>query len=116
MFHEDVEKLVEGEEEESDGTEFADLVLHSDEDIGDRLDPESHKENSEMIDDDDDGDEMKDDKKDDDDNDDDDQDDHALIRNRRMGSSEIRTKKMQTPTSSPSRSPRKDLSSDKTIT
>ncbi|GJU43504.1 retrovirus-related pol polyprotein from transposon TNT 1-94 [Tanacetum coccineum] len=46
-------KLVEGEEEESDGTEFADLVLHSDEDVGDRLDLGSHKENPEMIDDDD---------------------------------------------------------------
>ncbi|GKA94551.1 hypothetical protein Tco_0816589 [Tanacetum coccineum] len=115
ILEEDVDKIVEGEDEESYASEFKDPVLLDEENSGTRIEPGSHKDNSKEVDDDD-GDEMKDDKKDDDDNDDDDQDDHALIRNRRMGSSEIRTKKMQTPTSSPSRSPRKDLSSDKTIT
>ncbi|GJR74893.1 hypothetical protein Tco_0087258 [Tanacetum coccineum] len=55
-----------------------------------------------------------DDKKDDND-DDDDYDDHALIRNRGMGSSEIRNEKMQTTIPSPPRSPKKDLSSNKAI-
>ncbi|GJR15963.1 hypothetical protein Tco_0798615 [Tanacetum coccineum] len=70
-LEEDVEKIVEGEEE-YDGTEFADMVLLSDEDSGGRLEPESHKENPEKNDDD----EKKDDNKDDDD----DHDDHALIK------------------------------------
>ncbi|GKA21598.1 hypothetical protein Tco_0701587 [Tanacetum coccineum] len=77
LLEEDIEKLVDGEDD-LDGTKFADTVLLSDEDSGDRIEPESHKENPKKIDDDDDG--RKDDKKDDDDNDDDDQDDHALIR------------------------------------
>nr|GEU37009.1 hypothetical protein [Tanacetum cinerariifolium] len=63
-------------EEESDGTEFADTVLLSDEDSGDRLEPESHKENPKKIDDDD---QTKDEKHDDVN---DDHDDHALIRTR----------------------------------
>ncbi|GJW94111.1 hypothetical protein Tco_0173783 [Tanacetum coccineum] len=75
---------------------------------GTRIEPVSHKDNSEEVDDDD---ETKDDEKDDDD----DQDDHALIRTRKLGSLEIRTEKMQTPTSSPPRSIGKDLSSDKAI-
>ncbi|GJW03316.1 ribonuclease H-like domain-containing protein [Tanacetum coccineum] len=53
----------------------------------------------------------KDDKKIDDD--DDDHDDHTLIRIQVMGSSEITTKKMQTPIPSPPRSHKTDLSSDK---
>ncbi|GKB55377.1 hypothetical protein Tco_0906130 [Tanacetum coccineum] len=105
-LEEDVEKIVEGEEE-YDGTEFADMVLLSDEDSGGMLEPESHKENPEKNDDD----EKKDDKKDDDD----DHDDHALIRTRVTGSLEIRTEKTQTPISSPPRSPMTDLSSDKEI-
>ncbi|GKE91883.1 hypothetical protein Tco_1572978 [Tanacetum coccineum] len=91
MLDEDVEKLVEGEEEASHGTEFADMVFFSDEDFGDRLEPRSHNENQEKNDDD--ADEKKDDKKDDDD-DNDDNDDHALIRTRVSGSMEIRTEKM----------------------
>nr|GEX98832.1 hypothetical protein [Tanacetum cinerariifolium] len=77
ILDEDVEKLVEGEEEESDSIDYADTVLLSDEDFSDRLELESHKDKSKKINYDDD-DENKDDKKDDDDNDDD--DDHALIR------------------------------------
>ncbi|GKE19219.1 hypothetical protein Tco_1426796, partial [Tanacetum coccineum] len=106
ILEDDVEKLVEGEEE-SDGTEFADTVLFSNEDSGDRIEPESHKENPKKND----VDKKKDDKKDD--NDDDDNDDLALIRTRVTGSSEIRREKMRTPIPSPPRSPRTDLSSDK---
>ncbi|GKE84632.1 hypothetical protein Tco_1558374 [Tanacetum coccineum] len=77
MFEEDVENLVEGEEE-FDGTEFAEMVLLSDEDFGDRLEPRSHKENTKKNDNDNDDDEKKDDKKDDDD-DNDDHDCNTLI-------------------------------------
>ncbi|GJV36912.1 hypothetical protein Tco_1409389 [Tanacetum coccineum] len=94
ILEEDVEKLVKGEDE-SDGNEFADTVLLSDEDFGNRLEPGSHKENPKKINDDD---KTKDDKHDDaKDDDDDDHKDLALIRTQRMGSSEIRTEKMQTP-------------------
>nr|GEU31821.1 hypothetical protein [Tanacetum cinerariifolium] len=85
--------------------------------------PRSHKENLVEVDDDDEEEANKDDNKDDDDddnndddnNDDDHHDDQSLIRNRRMGSSKIRTEKTQTPIPSPPRSPRKDLFSDKDI-
>ncbi|GKC03456.1 hypothetical protein Tco_0995066 [Tanacetum coccineum] len=111
ILEDDVEKLVEGEEE-SDGTEFDDTVLFSNEDSSDRIEPESHKENPKKNDDED-VDKKKDDKKDaNDDNDDDDNDDLALIRTRVTGSSEIRREKMQTPIPSPPRSPRTDLSSN----
>ncbi|GKB77461.1 hypothetical protein Tco_0944356 [Tanacetum coccineum] len=110
MLDEDVEKLVEGEEEESDGIDFADTVLLSDEDFGDRLEPGSHKDKPKEINDDDD--EKKDDKKGDDDNDD---NDHAFIRTRESGSSKIKTEKIQTPIPSSPRSFRTDLSSDKAI-
>ncbi|GJZ29548.1 hypothetical protein Tco_0574195 [Tanacetum coccineum] len=113
ILEEDVDKILEGEDEESYASEFAEMVLLDKEDSGTRLEPESHKENLKEVDDDDDEDETKDDKKDDND---DDQDDHALIRNKRVCSLEIRNEKMQTPTSSPPRSPRKDLSLNKTIT
>ncbi|GJW87185.1 hypothetical protein Tco_0162525 [Tanacetum coccineum] len=104
-----VEKIVEGDDEESYASEFVDTILLDEEDFDNRIKPKSHKDNLEEVDDDDD--ETKDEKKDvDDDNKDDDQDDHAFIRNQRMGSSKIRTKKMQTPTPSPPRSPKKDLS------
>ncbi|GKE22045.1 hypothetical protein Tco_1433557 [Tanacetum coccineum] len=105
MLDEDVEKLVDGEEE-YDGIDCVDTVILSDEDSLDRLELESHKENPEKNDDD----KKKNDKKDDDDNDD---DDHALIRNRVTGSSDIKTEKRQTPISSPPKSPKTDLSSNK---
>ncbi|GKE23736.1 hypothetical protein Tco_1435248, partial [Tanacetum coccineum] len=79
------------------------------------LEPESHKENLETIDDDDEEEDKKDDNKDDDGDDNDDHDDHALISTQRLGSSKNRNEKMQTPILSPHRSPRTDLSSDKTI-
>ncbi|GJT39278.1 hypothetical protein Tco_0939143 [Tanacetum coccineum] len=102
------------EKDESNGDEFANTILLSDEDSGDRIEPESHKDKPEEIVDDEkkDDDDKHDDAKDD--NDDDDHDDHLLIRTQRTGSSEIRTQKMQTPIPSPPRSPRTDLSSDKT--
>nr|GEV46547.1 hypothetical protein [Tanacetum cinerariifolium] len=81
MLEDDVEKLVD-EDEESNGTEFADTILFSDDDFDDSLNPKSHKENLDKNDNDD---EKKDDKKDDDDDDNDDDDDHgdhALIRTR----------------------------------
>ncbi|GJV27926.1 ribonuclease H-like domain-containing protein [Tanacetum coccineum] len=111
LLKEDVEKIVEGEDEDSYASKFADSVFLNKEDTSARLEPESHKENPEIVDDDDDDvNEKKDDKKDDDNDDnDDDNDNHydqALVRNKRTGSSEIRT---------PPRSPRTDLSSDKTI-
>ncbi|GJS12259.1 hypothetical protein Tco_0369055 [Tanacetum coccineum] len=102
ILEENAKKLVEGEEE-SIGSDFADTVLLSDEDSGNRLEPRSHKENPKEVDDDDKAkddklDEDKDDNKDDDDNDnDDDHNDHLLIKTRKTGSSEIKTEKMQTP-------------------
>ncbi|GKF40775.1 hypothetical protein Tco_0124117 [Tanacetum coccineum] len=96
MLEEDVEKLVD-EDEESNGTEFADMVLFSDDNFSDSLKLGSYKENPSKNDNDD----------------DDNHDDHALIRTRVTGSSEIRTEKMQTPIPSPLRSPRTDLSSDR---
>ncbi|GKC16796.1 hypothetical protein Tco_1013578 [Tanacetum coccineum] len=81
----------------------------------DSLEPESHKENLETIDDEEEEEEKKNDNKDDDGDDNDDHDDHALISTQRLGSSKNRNEKMQTPILSPHRSPRTDLSSDKTI-
>ncbi|GKC67034.1 hypothetical protein Tco_1099632 [Tanacetum coccineum] len=85
------------------------MVLLSDEDSSDRIEPESHKDKPKEINDDD------DEKNDDDDDDDDDHDVHLLIRTQVTGSLEIRTEKMHTPIPSPSRSPRTDLSSDMAI-
>ncbi|GKE86067.1 hypothetical protein Tco_1559809, partial [Tanacetum coccineum] len=68
-----------------------------DEDTGTRIDPECHKENLKTVDEDNDVDDKVDEKKDDDDNDDDDNDDHndhTLVKNKVMGSSEVRNEKM----------------------
>ncbi|GKE02935.1 hypothetical protein Tco_1390918, partial [Tanacetum coccineum] len=118
ILEEDVDKIVEGEDEESYANEFIDIVLLDEEDFGNKIEPRSHKENLKEVDDDDDDEEEeeKDDKNNNnDDDDDDDHNDYALVRTRVSGSSKIRTEKMQTPTSSPPRSFRKDLSLDKTI-
>ncbi|GJS13012.1 hypothetical protein Tco_0407484 [Tanacetum coccineum] len=116
---EDMEKLVEGKDEESYPSKFADFVFLDDKDTGNRIEPRSHKENPEIVDDDDDEEEeeKKDDEKDDvnDDNDNDDYDDQALVRNKKMGSSEDKNEKMQIPIPSPPRSPSIDLSLDKNI-
>ncbi|GKG07434.1 hypothetical protein Tco_0330403, partial [Tanacetum coccineum] len=67
ILEEDVDKIVEGKDEESYASEFADSIFLDEEDFGTRLEPESHKENLEEVDDDDDDKkENKDDKKDDD--------------------------------------------------
>ncbi|GJU13049.1 hypothetical protein Tco_1135445 [Tanacetum coccineum] len=71
-LNEDVDKLVKGENEESDGTEFTDRVFQSDDDFGDRIEPGSRKDKPEEVVVDDDDMEKKHDKKDDDDEDDDD--------------------------------------------
>ncbi|GKA33964.1 hypothetical protein Tco_0720393 [Tanacetum coccineum] len=90
ILDEDVDKIVEGEDEESYASEFVDSVFLDEEDTDDKKD-------------------------DDNDDDNDDHDDHALVRNKKTGSLEDRTKKMQTPIPSPPRSPRTDLSLDKII-
>ncbi|GKA29182.1 hypothetical protein Tco_0715427 [Tanacetum coccineum] len=87
------------------------LMLLSDKDSGDGIDPKSHKEKLEEIVDDDD-DEKDDDKHDDAKDDKDDDDDQFLIRTQRIGSLEIRTKKMQTHIPSPPISFRTALSLD----
>nr|GEW32502.1 retrovirus-related Pol polyprotein from transposon TNT 1-94 [Tanacetum cinerariifolium] len=71
------------------------------------------KENPKTVDDDD-----ENEKKDGDDKKDDDNDDHTkhtLVRDQEMGSMETRKEKIHTPISSPTRPPRKNLSSDKTL-
>ncbi|GJX13063.1 hypothetical protein Tco_0204821 [Tanacetum coccineum] len=114
ILEEDVDKIIEGEYEESYASKFANSIFLDEEDFDTRIEPGSHKENLEKVVDDDE--EKKDNKKDDDDDENDDHDDHALIKTQRMGSSEIGNEKMQTPIPSPPRSPRKDTSLDKTIT
>ncbi|GKD72467.1 hypothetical protein Tco_1330749, partial [Tanacetum coccineum] len=119
LVEEDIEKIVKGkDDEESYASEFGDSVFNDDEDdSGTRIEPGSHKENPENIDDDDENDkEKKDEKKDDyKDKDNDDHTDHTLVRTQATGSMEIRKEKLQTPIPSPSRSPRKNLSSDKNL-
>ncbi|GKF14040.1 hypothetical protein Tco_0055502, partial [Tanacetum coccineum] len=98
LLEEDIEKIVEGEDEESYASVFTDSVFQDNDDTDTRLERGSHKKNPKTIDDDDDVDkEKKDDEKDDNDdnndnNDDgnDDHDDHALVRNKVSGSLETR--------------------------
>ncbi|GKC06358.1 hypothetical protein Tco_0997968 [Tanacetum coccineum] len=119
--------MVEGEEdEESYESEFANSILNDNvDDSGTRIELGSHKENPEVIDDDNvnkikkKNDDRKDEtveKMDDaEEKDNDDHTDHSLIEPQETGSKEIRNEKMQTPIFTPIRSPRKDLSLDKTI-
>ncbi|GJW64478.1 retrovirus-related pol polyprotein from transposon TNT 1-94 [Tanacetum coccineum] len=90
-------QVVEGDEDvESYADKFAASIIHDDVDeSGDRIEPESHKENPEHVDDDN---EKEEEKKDDE-----------------MGSLEIRTEKMQTPIPTTPRSPRINLSLNKHI-
>ncbi|GKD02413.1 hypothetical protein Tco_1177387 [Tanacetum coccineum] len=85
-------------------SKFAASMINDDgDDSGTRIEPESHKENPEVIDDDDvNDDDQKDKKKDD-------------VGIHEMGGLENRTEKTQTPISTTPRSPRINLSSDKTI-
>nr|GEV41747.1 hypothetical protein [Tanacetum cinerariifolium] len=127
---EEIDKMVEGEEdEESYATEFADSMFNDDDDFGTRIEPGSHKKNLKVVDDDyvtkkkddkKDEDKEKDDdvEKTDDDADEkdiDDHTDHTLVRTHAKGSIETRNEQMQTPIPTLNRSPRKDLSSNKTI-
>ncbi|GJR27182.1 retrovirus-related pol polyprotein from transposon TNT 1-94 [Tanacetum coccineum] len=94
-------QVVEGEkDEESYVDKFAASILHDDvDDYGDRIESESHKEHPKVIDyDDENKEEKKDEKKDDE-----------------IGSLENRIEKMQTPIPTISRSPRINLSLNKTF-
>ncbi|GJW47384.1 hypothetical protein Tco_0079030, partial [Tanacetum coccineum] len=90
--------------EESYASKFAASMLHDDvDDSGNRLESGSHKENPEHVDDDDENEkDKKDEKKDD-------------VGTYEMGSLENMTEKMQTPIPTTPRSPRINLSLDKTI-
>ncbi|GJV25283.1 hypothetical protein Tco_1377978 [Tanacetum coccineum] len=112
IMEEDIDKMVDGEDEKSYASEYADSVFQDDEDgFGIRIDTGSHKEHPKTVNDDDV--EEKNDDKNDDDNDD--HTNHTLVTTQVTGSSETRKEKMQTPIPSPHRSPRTDLSSDKTL-
>ncbi|GJV43098.1 hypothetical protein Tco_1427634 [Tanacetum coccineum] len=108
MFkQEEIDKLVDGDEdEESYASAFADSMINNDDDdIGSKLEPGSHKEYPEHVSDDD---EMKSAKK-----------NNEVVTEIEVvdmsGSQEIRKEQKQTPIPSLIRSPRNDLSSDKTI-
>ncbi|GJW31724.1 hypothetical protein Tco_0051756 [Tanacetum coccineum] len=102
--------MVEGEKnKESYASEFANSMFNDDDDSGTRIEPKSHKENPKIVVDDDDETEKekKIDKDDEKENDDEKTDETCSM--------ETRKEKMQTPIPSPTRSHRKNLSSDKTI-
>ncbi|GJZ67362.1 hypothetical protein Tco_0630602 [Tanacetum coccineum] len=124
---EEIEKMVEGDEDkESYASEFANSMLNDDvDDFGTRIEPGSHKENPKVVDDDDVNDKEKQDESKDNnvekindaakEKDNDDHTNHTLVRTHATDSMEAMNEKMQTPIPTPNRSPRKDLSSDKTI-
>ncbi|GJU90584.1 retrovirus-related pol polyprotein from transposon TNT 1-94 [Tanacetum coccineum] len=108
LEEEEIAKMVEGDEdEESLASEFADSMLNDD-DSGTRIEPGSHKEHPETVDDDKTEKEKKDDETNDEKANDDEKKDET-------GSMETRKEKIQTLIPSPTRSPRKNLSSDKTL-
>nr|GEW31187.1 hypothetical protein [Tanacetum cinerariifolium] len=97
--------------EQSYASEFLDLMFQDDDDdSGTRTEPGIHKEHPKIIDDDDDKPEKE--KKDDEMNDENVNDDEKKDE---TGSMKTRKEKMQTPIPSPTRSLRKNLSSDKTL-
>ncbi|GJY19746.1 hypothetical protein Tco_0391237 [Tanacetum coccineum] len=115
-----------GEDEESYASEFDDSLFNDDDDSGTRIEPESHKENLEVVDEDEVNDKVKQDVKKvmmletnqmtaAKEKDNDDHIDHTLFGTHVTGSMETRNEQMQTPIPTPTRSPREDLSSDKTI-
>nr|GEY68022.1 hypothetical protein [Tanacetum cinerariifolium] len=123
LAEEEIEKMVEGEEdEESYASEFADSMFNDDDDFGTRIEPKSHKENPKVVDKDEVNDKVNQDEKKNDDaekmddaakeKDNDDHIDHTLVGS---GSMETRNEQMQTSILTPTRYPRKDLSSNKTI-
>nr|GEZ88249.1 hypothetical protein [Tanacetum cinerariifolium]GEZ88276.1 hypothetical protein [Tanacetum cinerariifolium] len=110
---------------ESYATEFSDSMLNDDVDDSDtRIEPGSYKENPKVVVDENVS-KKTDDKKDDDEVNDDDvkktnevaeeneNDDHTLVGTRATSSMETRNEQMHTPIPTPTRSPRKNLSSDK---
>ncbi|GJR10913.1 hypothetical protein Tco_0793565 [Tanacetum coccineum] len=119
ILEEDIAKMVDGKNEESYSSEFAYSIFQDDDDdSSNRIEPRSHKKNPKTVDVDDENEkEKKDDKKDDDNDDDnnDDHTDHTLVKAQMAGSLETRNKKMQTLIPSPPRSPRTNLSSDKSL-
>nr|GEW38920.1 hypothetical protein [Tanacetum cinerariifolium] len=128
---EEIEKMVEGKEDkESYASKFADSMLNDDvDDSGTRIEPMSHKENLEVVANDDVSKKNDDEKYEDEVNDDDvekvddaaeekyneDHSNHTLVRTHATGSMETGNEQMQTSISTPTRSLRKDLSSDKII-
>nr|GFC22447.1 hypothetical protein [Tanacetum cinerariifolium] len=95
--------IIDKRDEESYASEFNDLAFQNDDDdSGNKIEPESHKEHPKVLDDDD---ENEKEKKDDDNDDDvdDDHTDHTLDKTQKMGSLETSNEKMQTPISSPHR-------------
>nr|GEV83081.1 hypothetical protein [Tanacetum cinerariifolium] len=130
LAEEEIEKMVEAEEdEESYASEFVNSMFNDDDDSGTRIEPESHKDKPQVVDDDD-VTKKKDDKKDEDEEkdddvlktydaakekDNDDHTNHTLVRTYATGSLETTNEQMQTPILTQNRSPRKELSSDKTI-
>nr|GEU85969.1 hypothetical protein [Tanacetum cinerariifolium] len=126
LAEDEIEKMVKGEEdEESYASMFVDSMLNDDDDFDTKIEPESHKENPKVIDDDDVNDKEKQDEKKDDDvkktddaameKDNDDYTDHTFVRTHATGSIKNRNEQMETPIPTPNRSPKKDLSLDKTI-
>ncbi|GKD29453.1 hypothetical protein Tco_1240231 [Tanacetum coccineum] len=122
ILEEDIEKMVDGEDEDSYASAFADSVFQDEEDTRTRIEPGSHKENPKVVDDDDVDDNVDKEKKDDDVNDDvekekkdEEKDDDDKNDDKVSGSLETRNEQTQTPIPSPPRSPRNDLSSDKTL-
>ncbi|GKA29016.1 hypothetical protein Tco_0715261, partial [Tanacetum coccineum] len=125
LAEEEIEKMIEGDEdEESYAIEFADSMFNDDDDFGTRIEPGRHKENLKVDDDDIDIDVTVNEKKDDnvektgdatEEKDNVDHIDQTLVKTHAIGSMETRNKPMQKPIPTPSRSPRKDLSSYKTI-
>ncbi|GJR14757.1 hypothetical protein Tco_0797409 [Tanacetum coccineum] len=117
LADEEIEKMVEGEEdEESYASMFVDFVLNDDDDSGTKIKPESHKENPKVVNDDDDVNVIE--KKDDEKNDEGAKKMDEVVKEKNNGatdSQETRNEQMHIPIPTPNRSPRKDLSSDKTI-
>ncbi|GKB77710.1 hypothetical protein Tco_0944605 [Tanacetum coccineum] len=124
--NEKIEKMVEDEEdEESYASEFANSMFNDDDDFGIRIEPENYKKNLEVVDDDEVNDKEKQDENKGDDaekmddaaeeKDNDNHTDHILVGTHATGSMETRNEQMQTPIPTPTRSSRKDLSLDKTI-
>ncbi|GKE87087.1 hypothetical protein Tco_1564562, partial [Tanacetum coccineum] len=107
LVEEEIEKMVEGEEdEESYASEFVDSVFNDDDDFSTRIEPESHKENLKVVDEDEVNDKVKQDEKKDNDTektddaakekDTDGHTNHTLVETYATGSIETRNEQMQT--------------------